>query len=375
MSERESGFDRRDFIRAGIGGAAGLAVMGAAAPPARAEPTATAGMKVAALPRSGRSVPIFGLGTATLMPQYSPIPDDEKVRLIRYAYDRGVRYFDTAAVYRTEPYVGAALEDVRDDVYLATKVWPQNAASVRPQVEASLASLRTDVIDCVKVHLASDVKVSLEVLDVLETLKAAGKIRHIGISNHVFFEVALELIETGRFDEFLVARGYFPKGETEIISPYNAELRELCIARAHELGMNIIGMKAMGGFMYGLMSGMWVPDYPAEKAAALPAAAIHWCFSDPRFHVYIIGVARPEDVDDNIRITSGDLTVTDDDRMLLADFSTRVWQSETVKLCPRPFSVPGVDDRDTIAGGRQQVMQKVGEHVAKLVRETGGSSG
>jgi aryl-alcohol dehydrogenase-like predicted oxidoreductase len=309
------------------------------------------------------------------MPQYDPRPTEEKVRLIRHAYDTGVRYFDTAAIYRTEPYVGEALKDVRDDVYLATKVWPQSAATVRPQVEASLKSLQTDVIDCIKVHLASDVKVSLEVLDELDKLKAEGKIRQIGMSNHVFFEVALELIETGRLDEFLVARGYFPKGETEILSPWNAEMRELCIARAHERGMNIIGMKAMGGFMYGPMYGLWAPDFEPERAALLPASAIRWCFSDPRFHVYIIGAYYPQDIDANVRTVSGDLSLTDDDRMVLADFSTRTWESEAIKLCPRPFSAPGVDDREAIGPARTKVFEKVGEHAAKLMRESGGQAG
>jgi aryl-alcohol dehydrogenase-like predicted oxidoreductase len=332
-------------------------------------------MRTTTLPKSGRTLPIFGLGTAMLMPQYNPSPTEEKVALIRHAYDKGVRYFDTAAVYRTEPYVGEALKDVRDDVYLATKAWPQNAESVRPQVEASLKSLQTDVIDCIKVHLASDVKVSLEVLDELDKLKAEGKIRHIGMSNHVYFEVALELIESGRLDEFLVARGYFPKGETEIISPWNAELRELCIARAHEQGMNIIGMKAMGAFMYGPLHGLWAPDFEPERAAMLPAAAIRWCFSDPRFHVYIIGAMRPEEIDDNVRTVSGDLSLTPDDRMVLADFSTRAWESETAKLCPRPFSAPGVDDREKIGPARMKVFQKVGEHAAKVMLQLGESQG
>jgi aryl-alcohol dehydrogenase-like predicted oxidoreductase len=367
--------NRRSFIKAGIGTAAGLASLGTS-PGVGAEAADNAsGMRTTTLPRSGRTMPVFGLGTATLMPQYDPRPAEEKVTLIRYAYDKGIRYFDTAAVYRTEPYVGEALKDVRDDVYLATKAWPQSAASVRPQVEESLKSLQTDVIDCIKVHLASDVKVSLEVLDELEKLKTEGKIRRIGMSNHVYFEVALELINSGRLDEFLVARGYFPKGETEIISPWNAEIRELCIARAHEQGMNIIGMKAMGGFMYGPLYGLWAPDFDPERAAMLPSAAIRWCFSDPRFHVYIIGAYLPEDIDANVRTVSGDLSLTDDDRMVLADFSTRVWGSETVKLCPRPFSAPGVDDRDKIGPARMKVFQKVGEHAAKVMQEISESAG
>jgi aryl-alcohol dehydrogenase-like predicted oxidoreductase len=314
-------------------------------------------------------MPIFGLGTATLMPQYNPAPTEEKVRLIRHAYDQGVRYFDTAAIYQTESYVGEALKDVRDDVYIATKAWPVNAAVARTQIESSFKNLQTDVIDCLKVHLAADLDVSLEVIDVLEEYKAKGKVGNIGMSNHVHFEVAHQLIDTGRLDEFLCARGYFPKGETEIITARNDEYRQMCLARAEELGMNIIGMKAMGGFMYGKMYGLWVPDFSPERAALLPAAAIRWCFSDPRFHLYIIGAYLPSDIDDNVAIVSGDLAVTNDDRMLLADFSARAWNSEIAKQCPKPFSQAGVNDADTIPEARTKVFQMVGEHAMKILSE------
>jgi hypothetical protein len=81
-------------------------------------------------------------------------------------------------------------------------------------------------------------------------------------------------------------------------------------------------------------------------------------------------VVRPEEIDANIETVSGDLTVTDDDRMLLAEFSAGVWESENIKLCPRPFAAPGIDDRDQIGPARQQVMQKLGEHGMKLLQET-----
>jgi aryl-alcohol dehydrogenase-like predicted oxidoreductase len=368
--------NRRSFLKTGAGTAAGLAVAGTAGAGAVEEAVEKriAGMPARTLPRSQRTLPILGLGTATMMP-FSPLTDEEKVRLIHHAYDRGIRYFDTAALYQTEPYLGEALEDVRDEVYYATKVWPDSAESTRPQVEASLKNLRTDVIDCVKIHLAHNLDVSLRVLDELEKLKVEGKIRRIGMSNHVFFKVALELIETERLDEFLVARGYFPKGETAIISQYNAELREQCISRAHELGMNLICMKVMGGFMYGRLYDLWVPDFDPAKAARLPAAAFRWALSDPRFHVYIIGPSREQDIDDNIRTLTGDTTLTDDDRMVLAEFSAKVWEGETVTLCPRMFEQPeSAETPEWLWQEREKLLGKVVEHLRKT-REDRTSTG
>jgi aryl-alcohol dehydrogenase-like predicted oxidoreductase len=317
------------------------------------------------LPRGERAVPTLGLGTATMM-SFAPMSAEEKVRIIRYGYDRGIRYFDTAALYQTESYLGEALEDVRDDVYFATKVWPDSPQSTRPQVEASLKALRTDVIDCVKIHLAHDLEISLRVLDELEKLKAEGTIRRIGMSNHIFFKVALALIETGRLDEFLVARSYFPKGETAIISHYNAELREQCISRAHDLGMNLICMKVMGGFMYGRMYDLWVPDFDPAKAAKLPAAAFRWALSDPRFHVYIIGPSSEQDIDDNIRTLKGDTTLTDDDRTVLAEFSARVWEGETVTLCPRMFADAAASETpEWLWAEREKLLGEIVKHLRK----------
>ena len=55
--------------------------------------------------------------------------------------------------------------------------------------------------------------------------------------------MAHKLIDSGAFDEVLLARCYFLKGMKEIILPRNLQFREMAIARAHELGMNIIGIR------------------------------------------------------------------------------------------------------------------------------------
>lgn len=65
--------------------------------------------------------------------------------MIRYAYDKGVRYFDTAGNYmESEDVIGQGLEGIRDKVYLTTKVETFDPSQVRRTVDASLKKLHTD---------------------------------------------------------------------------------------------------------------------------------------------------------------------------------------------------------------------------------------
>jgi aryl-alcohol dehydrogenase-like predicted oxidoreductase len=116
------------------------------------------------------------------------------IRVIRQAYEQGVRFFDTAEVYGpyvNEELVGEALAPVRDQVKVATKfgfkIDGTNGLDSRPErirrvVEASLKRLRTDRIDLYYQHRV-DLTVPIE--DVAGTIKdliQQGKVLHFGLS-------------------------------------------------------------------------------------------------------------------------------------------------------------------------------------------------
>ncbi len=350
-----SDMNRRDFLKVGAATAGAAALGGAAA----AEATQRInGMPTVTLPRGGDVMPLFGLGTGPLIPIYTELPREEQVALLRHAFDQGVRYFDTAVSYQTEPLVGDAMEGIRDKVYINTKVWAVDdpGGAPRRQIEQSLVNLKTDVIDCVKVHCPYDYDYGMVVADELDKLRSEGKIRHIGLSNHIYFEQTYRLIDTGRFDEVLLARCYFPKGEREIISQYNWEFLEASVARARELGMNVIGMKALGGTVLGRPSTGYVAEYPDDRRRRVPAAAIRWAYSDSRFHLYAIGVGRTEDVDETLAIFQDDMRLTNDDRMVLAEFSARLWESERIQQMVVPFAT--ADAPRWISEGTRKALER-----------------
>ena len=74
-----------------------------------------------------------------------------------------------------------------------------------------------------------------------------------------------------------------------------------------------------------------VPDYDADRLAKLPPAAIRWVLQDERVSMLNIGVSMPSDVDRNLAVLRGDTRFTNDDRALLADFSSRLYDAEAVK--------------------------------------------
>ncbi|UXN06651.1 aldo/keto reductase [Bartonella sp. HY761] len=150
------------------------------------------------LGKSRLEVSALGLGCMGLSFGYGPATDRaEAIKLIRTAYDKGVRFFDTAEIYGpflNEDVVGEALQPFREDVVIATKFGfdTENANALqnmdsRPEhikrvVEQSLKRLRTDYIDLYYQHRV-DPNVPIE--DVAGTVKdliAQGKVRHFGLS-------------------------------------------------------------------------------------------------------------------------------------------------------------------------------------------------
>jgi len=95
-----------------------------------------------------------GYGGAALPKAWgSPLSTEDRVKLVRYAYDRGVRYYDTAGNYmESQPILGQALKDIRKNVYLVTKVETTLATRVRKAVEKSLKELQSDHLDAILIH-------------------------------------------------------------------------------------------------------------------------------------------------------------------------------------------------------------------------------
>jgi predicted aldo/keto reductase-like oxidoreductase len=292
-------------------------------------------------------LPMLGYGGAALPKKWgNTLSDEDRIKLVRHAYDSGIRYFDTAISYTygdSQAIIGKALKDVRDNVFITTKVdfWdvskPDGRFTKVPkgeatrQVEMNLRELQSDYIDAILIHGTPGVEQMtveqcMEVHAELIKARDKGLVRFVGFSAHHYFDKALALIATDEFDLCMLAYGHLPRGHRRLFSPQTIKLRNACLAKAHELNMGIVAMKVLGAGMLG--------GFGKKELAELPGAAIRYVLQDERVHMLTIGMRYPAEIDMNIDTFAGDTTYTNEDRALPASVSAAVLDSENVRKMP-----------------------------------------
>ncbi len=153
-------------------------------------------MERKSLGKTGESVAAIGLGTWNMGGRESPdYRDDERlIEAIRYAVELGMNHIDTAEMYaagHAEELVGEAVKQFsRDEVFIATKVWPSNLRyeDVIRSCRRSLERLQLKYVDLYMVHWPNPRIPLQETMKAMENLVKDGLIRYIGVSN---FDVEL----------------------------------------------------------------------------------------------------------------------------------------------------------------------------------------
>ena len=128
------------------------------------------------LGNTGVMIPEIGLGTW----KYSGGPEP-----LRRGVELGAFLIDTAEMYRTEDSVGLAVKDIRDRVFIATKVLGSNLRydQVMRAAEGSLRKLDMDYIDLYQIHWSNSRIPIEETMRAMEALVDSGQIKYIGVSN------------------------------------------------------------------------------------------------------------------------------------------------------------------------------------------------
>lgn len=133
-----------------------------------------------------QKLPSLGIGTWEM--GNSPAEQNEEISAIQAGLDAGLRVIDTAEMYgngRSERLVGQAIKPYkREDLFLISKVLPQNASAERMQqsVENSLKRLQTDYLDLYLYHWRGIVPLE-ETITTLQDLQEKGYFRAWGVSN------------------------------------------------------------------------------------------------------------------------------------------------------------------------------------------------
>ena len=173
--------------------------------------------------------------------------------IIRQAYEKGIRFFDCADSYGTNPFTGAALKGIpRENYTIGTKMWitpggvPENEKGEATKViDRFRRELNTDYIDLVQIHCMISggwTDEHKKFMDDLEDLKAKNIILAHGVSVHSF--EALEAAATSQWVDVIHVR-INPYGEN--MDKKDPALVLPVIDKMHKDGKGVIGMKLVGG--------------------------------------------------------------------------------------------------------------------------------
>jgi hypothetical protein len=280
---------------------------------------------------------------------------DDAIALLRQAHERGVTFFDIADAYgqgSNETIVGQALEPIRDQVLIATKLGfaggrPADGADSRPErirhvVDEQLRRLRSDHIDLLYQHRVDPDVPMEDVAGTVAELIAAGKVRHFGLS-----EAGVDSIR----------RAHAVQPVTALQSEYSLWWREpedRIIPTLAELGIGLVPFSPLGkGFLTGTITADTIfgdgdaranpavfPRFAeenrranqalvdligrfADQHTATPAqVALAWILAQNPSHVPIPGTIKLHRLEENLAST--DLTLPADELAALSSAAAEI---------------------------------------------------
>ncbi|MCR4797465.1 MAG: aldo/keto reductase [Lachnospiraceae bacterium] len=194
-------------------------------------------MRTITLGSTGITVPQNAFGALPIQ----RVDKETAVRLLRNAYNGGMRFFDTARAYSdSEEKVGAAFEGIRDKIYLASKTASKTPEGFWSDLSTSLTNLKTDYLDVYQLHCVDQCYRPGDgtgMYEAMQEAKEQGKIKHIGITTHKI-GVAEEIIKSGLYETLQYPFSYL------------ATDRDIALVKAcNEANMGFIAMKGLSGGM------------------------------------------------------------------------------------------------------------------------------
>ncbi|MDX9880850.1 MAG: aldo/keto reductase [Prolixibacteraceae bacterium] len=254
-----TGLNRRKFVAALSLGTAHLLfnapVFASGKPVYSADP-----VQLVKLGRSGLETSLIGIGTGVHGGLRSSAltrgGKDSAIRVIRHAYDHGIRFFDCADTYGTHPVMKEALHDMdREKITICSKIWVRPGGipeQERPDADVVVDRFRrelgTDYIDLVQIHCMVEstwTDTQKRQMELLDKLKDKGIVRAHGVSVHSI-DAMKEALESPWVDVIHVRIN--PYG-IAMDKPEPEEVVQV-IAQLHESGKGVIGMKLIGDGKY-----------------------------------------------------------------------------------------------------------------------------
>ncbi|MDA2889924.1 aldo/keto reductase [Mycolicibacterium sp. BiH015] len=293
--------------------------------------------------RSGLLVSEIGFGAATFgasgefFGAWADTTVDEARNLVDICLDAGVTLFDTADVYSdgaSESVLGLALRGRRHRAIISTKAalptglgWDDAGTSRRrliSSVDAALRRLRTDYIDLFQLHAFDAGTPVEEVLDTLDMLVLAGKIRYVGVSNFASWQLmkALAVADANHTTRYIAHQVYY----SLIGRDYEWDLMPLGLDQG--IGALVWSPLGWGRLTGRIRRGAPLPtvsrlhataaagppvdddvlfdvvdalgEVACECGKAIPQVALNWLLRRPTVSSVIVGARTPDQLKDNL---------------------------------------------------------------------------
>ena len=259
----------------------------------------------------GQEVSLLGLG-AMRFPclENGDVDEEGSIRLIRSAIDRGINYVDTAYTYhggKSETIIGRALKDgYRQRTLIADKlpIWlVESEEDTERLVNEQLRRLDVEQIDMYLIHCIDedgwDRTKKYNVLQTLERLRDAGKIRWLGFSYHDEYPLFEEVIDAYPWDYCQIQLNYT---DTE----FQAGIKGLRYAASK--GMGVVIMEPLkGGRLTDAVPQPIQDIWDRAPVRRTPAEwAFKWVASQPEVTTILSGMSTMEQLDQNIELFGRD---------------------------------------------------------------------
>lgn len=243
--------------------------------------------------------------------------DQEKVdEMIKYAFDNGVNYFDTAPYYcnsNSEAALGKAVKKFRDKILISTKC-PVDAGmgedGYRKRLETSLERLDTDHIDFyhfwgINKDTFDNQIVKEGLLNAAAKAKEEGLIRHISFSFHDHPSAIKHIVDTS--EKFGV------KMES-MLCQYNLldRANEEMIKYVNEKGLGTIAMGPVGGGRLAAPTDLYA-KLTGKRSIATYELAFKFCLGNPNLNCALSGMQNLDMVQKNIKVASDDTSFSEEE--------------------------------------------------------------
>ena len=338
---------RREFLKKGLAGIVGAAVVPGVlkSGPANPAPSGGAPSAPAAIPvlpsrplgKTGLTTPLLSMGTA----------EAASVEFIRQGYDAGIKLFFSATYYgqgNNERLVGQALKDLpRDSFVVGTAVFPAGLnprngtmpKDLKPEAcikaaEDSLKRFGLDRMDILLLPFAEKREFIIfdPILEAMTQLKKQGKIRFAGIASHSACDVALRAAADAKvYDVAMPACNH---------KAANKEAMSEALAYAAKAGLGIVAMKTTAGGA-------------SDKNRSQPfnsSAALKWVLQNPNVSSIVSGMSNVDELRKNLEMIK-DIKLTDEEQQYLKVAGMRPEMGlycqqcrKCVPQCPANLDIP-----------------------------------